>query len=64
MKKNKYYVYCWWSGICIEEEVYKIKKIKDNIIFFYNNYCQEYQQADVRNCRKLNNYYINERVQY
>jgi len=63
MKKKQYYVYCWWSGISIEEEISKIDKIKDNKLF-YNDYCQEYQQADIRNCRKMNNYYINEQVQH
>ena len=38
MTKYKFYVYCWWSGVCIEEEVSKIDKIKGNKIFFYNNY--------------------------
>ena len=64
MKKEQFYVYSWWSGVCIEEETSKIDKIKDNKLFFYNNYCQEYQQANIKNCRKIGNYYINERVQH
>ncbi len=56
--KKEFYIYRWWSGFCMEEEISEIYKIKDNIIFFYNNYCQEYQEADITNCRKLNNYYI------
>jgi hypothetical protein len=61
---KKTYIYSWWSGCRIEKEHSKINKIKGNKIYFYNNYCQEKQQADIRDCRQKNNYYICEKIQY
>tara|TARA_R100001163_G_C4980880_1_gene137077 strand:- start:473 stop:667 length:195 start_codon:yes stop_codon:yes gene_type:complete len=64
MAKNKYYIYCWWSGIQIKQEECKIHKIDDKKIYFWNDYCQEYQNANINNLRVDNNYYICQRIQY
>ena len=64
MAKNKYYIYCWWSGIQIEQEECRIHKIDDKKIYFWNDYCQEYQDANINNLRVDNNYYICQKVQH
>ena len=61
--KKKYYVYSWWSGIQIEQQENLIIKIKDNTIYFYNDYCKENQQAAISDCRVEDNYYIFNTVQ-
>ena len=64
-EKNKYYVYCWWSGSCIEQEESKIDKIVGNTIYFYNDYCQENQTANVKDCKPefiKDGYYISKEV--
>ena len=61
--KKKYYVYSWWSGIQIEQQKSLITKIKNNTIYFYNDYCKENQQAATSNCRVEDNYYIFNTVQ-
>ena len=61
MKTEKYYIYKWNSGLKIEEEYCKINKIKNGKIYFYNDYCNEHQQANVKDCKKKfikNGYYI------
>lgn len=63
--KNKYYVYSWWSGHCIEWAENKISKIVGNTIYFYNDYCQENQTADIKNCKPdfiKDGYYISKEV--
>ena len=63
--KNKYYVYSWWSGHCIEWAENKINKIVGNTIYFYNDYCQENQTADIKNCKPdfiKDGYYISKEV--
>ena len=63
--KNKYYVYSWWSGHCVEWAENKINKIVGNTIYFYNDYCQENQTADIKNCKPdfiKDGYYISKEV--
>ena len=62
--KNKYYIYCWWSGIRIEQEHCKINKIDDKKVYFWNDDAQLYQEDDIKNLRIDDNYYICEEVQY
>ena len=50
-QKQKYYVYSWWSGSCIEQAKSKIHKIVGNTIYFYNSYCEEYQEANIKDCK-------------
>ena len=64
MAKNKYYIYCLCSGIQIEQEESRIHKIDDKKIYFWNDYCQEYQDANINNLRVDNNYYICQEVQH
>jgi len=61
--QKKYYVYSWWSGIQIEQQESLISKIKDNTIYFYNDYCKENQKAAISDCRVEDNYYICNTVQ-
>jgi len=60
---KKYYVYSWWSGVQIEHEESLITKIKDDIIYFYNDYCKENQQAALSDCTIEDNYYICNTIQ-
>tara|TARA_R110000751_G_scaffold39693_1_gene93968 strand:- start:3 stop:197 length:195 start_codon:yes stop_codon:yes gene_type:complete len=61
--KEKYYVYSWWSGVQIEQQENTITKIKDDIIYFYNDYCKENQTAKIKNCIIEDNYYICNTIQ-
>ena len=45
------YVYAWWSGLCIEWAENKINKIDGDTIYFYNDYCQEHQTANIKDCK-------------
>lgn len=34
---NKVYIYSWWSGLCIEQQICKIyKETKDKVFFIMN----------------------------
>ena len=51
MSKGLFYIYSWWSGSDIEQEKNKIDKIVGDTIYFYNNYCEEHQEASVKDCK-------------
>ena len=68
LPKKEFYVYCWWSGIYLEQQKCKVHKTDSKKIYFWNDYCNEYQEANIKDCTKykykMENYYINERVQH
>tara|TARA_R100000995_G_scaffold64841_1_gene33928 strand:- start:290 stop:484 length:195 start_codon:yes stop_codon:yes gene_type:complete len=62
---EKYYVYSWWSGSHIEQQESRIINIVDDTIYFYNNYCEENQEVNIKNCKPefiKDGYYINKEV--
>ena len=66
VKKDLFYVYSWWSGSQIEQEESKINKIIGNTIYFYNKYCEENQEANIKDCIPdfiKDGYYVSKGVQ-
>ena len=61
---DKYYLYCWWSGLCIEQEICKVLEINNNRIYFYNDYTEERQDVCIKDCRLEDNIYIDEMIQH
>ena len=63
INKLGWYVYTWWSGMCIEQEHCPISKIDKSTVYFWNDYCKENQERVIKNLRKIDIGYLCEHIE-
>ena len=60
---NKVYIYSWWSGLCIEQQICKIYKETKDKVFFYNEYNRENDWQYKKGLRKIEKGYLETEIQ-